>query len=304
MSEILLGINTGFAVNRYPSATEWLRVVSAAGLNRVQITADMIDPRSPTDFIESEVETILQASSNGGPTITSAFTGAMTRLNLFGHPNQAMREFWLGWYRQFIDIAARLGALSVGGHLSILSIKDDTDVESRRNRLDHIMKCWVELSHYAADRGISCMIWEPMSISREFGETLDSAQQIQDKFDAATLGCEIKMCLDVDHGDIASTDPADTDPYAWLSKFAGSTHCIHMKQSLANKGGHWPFTEEYNSQGRIQKAEFIKHLRSHFNRDIELFLELSFRERNPVDLKAPEHIGKSVEYWVGDGITA
>ena len=304
MSEILLGINTGFAVNRYPSAVEWMQIVSEAGLKRVQITADMIDPRGPNDFIESEIETILQASSEGGPIITSAFTGALTRLNLFGHPNHAMRDFWLDWYRRFIDVVARLGASSVGGHLSILSIKDDSDEESRRNRLDHIMKCWIELSHYAADRGIACMIWEPMSISREFGETLESAQQIQDRFDAAASPCDIKMCLDVDHGDIASPNPADTDPYAWMSKFASATHCIHMKQSLANKGGHWPFTEEYNSEGRIQKSEFIDHLRSHFNDDVELFLELSFRERNPVDLKAPEHIGESVKYWVGNGVTA
>ena len=73
-------------------------------------------------------------------------------------------------------------------------------------------------------------------------------------------------------------------------------HCIHKKQSLANKGGHWPFTEEYNSEGRIQKSEFIDHLRSHFDEDVELFLELSFRERKLVYLKAPEHIGESVKY--------
>ena len=38
-----------------------------------------------------------------------------------------MRDFWLDWYRRFIDVVARLGASSVGGHLSILSIKDDFD---------------------------------------------------------------------------------------------------------------------------------------------------------------------------------
>lgn len=304
MTEISLGINTGFAVNRYPSASEWLEVISNAGLSRVQITADMIDPRSPPNFIEGEIETILETGASGGPLITSAFTGAMTRLNLFGHPNLHMREFWMNWYRQFIDISARLGAKSVGGHLSILSIRDDSDEESRRNRLDHILKCWVELSHYAADQGISCMIWEPMSIAREFGETIDAAEKIQEKFDAIVSSGRIKMCLDVDHGDIASSYPGDTDPYAWMGKFAAATHCIHMKQSLANKGGHWPFTEEYNNQGRIQKTEFIEQVKSHFKGNVELFLELSFRERNPVDQLAPEHIGESVKYWIGDGVTA
>ena len=62
--------------------------------------------------------------------------------------------------------------------------------------------------------------------------------------------------------------------------------------------------EEYNSEGRIQKSEFIDHLRSHFDEDVELFLELSFRERNPVDLKAPEHIGEFVGPLDWNGVTA
>jgi hypothetical protein len=303
MIDISLGINTGFAVNRYPVAKEWMKVVVDAGLKRVQITADMVDPRNPKSFIEEEINSILDASDCGRLAITSAFTGALTRLNLFGHPNQAVRDFWFQWYKQFIDISAKLGAASIGGHLSILSLSDDGDLETRSDRLGHIIGCWVELSKYASDRGIPCMIWEPMSISREFGETLDAASEIQDRFDNITGGGQIKLCLDVDHGDVTSKNSDDTDPYAWMNRFLYATHCIHLKQSLPNKGGHWPFTPEYNTDGSIQRTDFISYLQSNFRNDVELFLELSFRERNPVDFQASEHTKQSVEYWAGEEIT-
>jgi len=303
MSKVSLGINTGFAVNRYPTAKEWLKVVSDAGLKRLQITADMVDPRYPNAFIDSEIEAILASESAGGPSVTSAFTGAFTRLNLFGHPNHEIREYWFNWYKQFIKISSRLGAQSVGGHLSIISLQDDGDTESRANRLQHIIKCWVDLSNFAIECGIPTMIWEPMSISREFGETLEAAEEIQSTFETLVGRERIKICLDVDHGDIESKNPSDTDPYAWIKRFASSTHCIHMKQSLANKSGHWPFTEDYNKLGRIQKNEFISHIRTCFDDDLELFLELSFRERNPTDYKAPQHIKHSVDYWVGEPVS-
>ena len=68
------------------------------------------------------------------------------------------------------------------------------------------------------DKGIPTMIWEPMSISREFGETLDAAEYIQNQFDEKTNG-RIKICYDVDHGDILSINKDDTDPYAWIKNF-------------------------------------------------------------------------------------
>ena len=182
-----------------------------------QITADILDPRMPKTFLEKEIEDILCVSTRGGPTVTSAFTGAFTRLNLFGHPNKDV-SYWLNWYKDFIDLAAKLNVKSIGGHLSILSLEDDNSQSIRKERLENIIDTWVYLSEYAEDNGIPTMIWEPMSISREFGETLDAAEYIQNKFDEKTKG-KIKICYDVDHGDISSFNKDDTDPYAWIKNF-------------------------------------------------------------------------------------
>ena len=42
----------------------------------------------------------------------------------------------------------------------------------------------------------------------------------------------------------------------------------------------------------------IKCLQENFSSDIDLFLELSFRERNPIDRKTFEYISKSADYWL------
>ena len=297
MANISIGVNTGFAVNRYPVASEWLNVIEKSNLKKIQITADILDPRNPINFIEKEIQYISDVSRRGGPYIASAFTGAFTRLNLFGHSDQNVREYWFNWYKKFIDLSSRIGAKSIGGHLSIISLEDDKSTRIQTERLDHIIETWVILSKYAQEKGIPVMIWEPMSISREFGETILSAKYIQNKFDDKTKGA-VKICLDVDHGDIMSSNPDDINPYKWIKEFSYAIDCIHLKQSSSNKSGHWPFIDKYNQDGKIKREKFIKFIKKNFESDLDLYLELSFRERNPVDQKAPEYISQSADYWL------
>ena len=48
---------------------------------------------------------------------------------------------------------------------------------------------------------------------------------------------------------------------------------------------------------KLKKIKMIKCLKENFSSDLDLFLEISLRERNPVDKKASEYIAKSAEYW-------
>ncbi len=58
---------------------------------------------------------------------------------------------------------------------------------------------------------------------------------------------------------------------------------IHIKQSLMDKGGHRPFTAEFNAKGRIQPAPLLKAFAEGGAVDNEICLELSFKEREPND---------------------
>jgi len=296
-SNFRLGINTGFAVNRYSEPEEWLRIIGEdLELKYVQLTADMLNPSLGADIVSRQIKRIRKASEEYGVTVTSTFTGAFTRVNHLAHPDADIRQYWINWFKDFVDITVDVGATAMGSHFGIFTHNDNGSPESRELRRRQNIEGWHTIGAYAKTRGLEFLSWEPMSISREQGETLDEARRLQDD---VNLGAPIpfRVCLDVDHGDLASPDPSDTDPYAWLAAFAKDSPQVHLKQSSANKGGHWPFTAQHNAEGRIVPDQVLETLRANGATDAELILELSFREREPADSTVVEVLRESVDFW-------
>ena len=60
---------------------------------------------------------------------------------------------------------------------------------------------------------------------------------------------------------------------------------------------HWPFTAAYNKDGRILPQKLIDTVRAGGGTDNEICLELSFREREPVDHQVIAMIRESVDFW-------
>lgn len=291
-----LGINTGFAVNRYSEPEAWTSVVKKAGVNYVQFTADLLNVSLPDKIINSQVDRINNACGDNALTVTSTFTGAFTRVNHMAHPDLDVREYWVNWFMRFADLTAALGAKTMGSHFGIFTMRDDRDLVRRAERRAQNIECWHRVASYAKQKGIEQILWEPMSISREQGETIAECRRLQNDVNVDSP-IPFRLCLDVDHGDVASPDPADTDPYAWLEEFCAVSPFIHLKQSSENKSGHWPFTKEYNERGRIQPKKVIDTLESNGVLDAELVLELSFKEREPVDSTVPKVLADSVQFW-------
>lgn len=291
-----LGINTGFAVNRYAEPEEWAPIVRAAGANYVQFTADLLNVSMPNKIVEKQARRIRDACAANDLSITSSFTGAFTRVNHLAHPDADIRAYWIDWFKRFSDLTLELGAKTMGSHFGIFTMRDDRSSSLRSERRRQNIDGWHEVGAYAKDQGITQILWEPMSISREQGETIESCKLLQTdvNFNAPL---PFKLCLDVDHGDLASLNPDDTNPYAWLETFAHDSPFIHLKQSSSNKGGHWPFTAEHNISGRIQPEKVVKLLNDAGVADVELVLELSFREREPADRSAPQALKESIEFW-------
>ena len=134
------------------------------------------------------------------------------------------------------------------------------------------------------------------SVGREFGETIEKCSKLQNELNENSP-IPFKICLDVDHGDISSNNPDDYDPYKWLEKFCKLSPVIHLKQSSNNKGGHWPFTKEFNKSGKIIPKKVIQILRDKKIDDIDLILELSFKEREPWDSSIESSLIESIRYW-------
>lgn len=295
--KIRLGINTGFALNRFPEPHVWARIVGEVlNLRSVQFTADLLNASLPEEIINSQLQQIIEACRKYDVSVEHTFTSAFTRVNHLASPDEQVRKYWIKWFKKFVDISVALGAASMGSHFAILSVTDLKD-ESRREYITYeAIKSWQEIAAYAKERGLAYLTWEPMSIAREFGETLDKTAILHERINQGSP-LPIKLCLDVDHGDVSSLNPNDTNPYAWIERFAYDSPIIHIKQSRKDKGGHYPFISEHNKEGRIQGTKIIDHLQKYGTDDTLLLLELSFREREPDESNVLEHLKESVDFW-------
>lgn len=296
-NEYRLGINTGFAVNRYAEPEEWVRIVGdELNLGVVQFTADMLNVDLPDSVISKQIDRIQKACQLYDVEITSTFTGAFTRVNHLAHPDPYVRQHWVNWFKRFVDLSVDLGSKSMGSHFGIFTHADNKDLERRTVRRQQNIDGWHEVADYAKNKGLEYISWEPMSISREQGETISEAHKLHADVNT-NAPLPFKICLDVDHGDLSSDNPRDVDPYEWLEEFANESPLIHLKQTNINKLGHWPFIQEYNEVGRIQPHEFVAKLLDKNVGEVELILEPGFREREPHDSTVVEVLKESVEFW-------
>jgi D-erythrulose 1-phosphate 3-epimerase len=208
-----------------------------------------------------------------------------------------VRAYYVQWFKTFADIAADLGCPAIGTQFAILTYRDHDDPQRYRAIMDIALACWRDVAEHAQARGLSFLFWEPMSVSRELGHTLKAAQELQDWINAAKLPLPLVPMVDIDHGDVSSSNSRDVDPYAWAKDFATQSPIIHIKQSTMNKGGHWPFTAHYNADGRIMPQKLLDAVREGGGLDNELCLELAFREREPADRSVIAALKESVAYW-------
>ena len=104
MNEFSLGVNTGFAVNRYSEHEEWIKILGKdLNIRNAQITADILNVNLPSDVIKSHTTEILKSCEKFDVEITSSFTGAFTRVNHLAHPDPAVRTYWEEWFKKFVD---------------------------------------------------------------------------------------------------------------------------------------------------------------------------------------------------------
>jgi sugar phosphate isomerase/epimerase len=295
MTHLRLAINAGFAVNRFPEPQVWLRIVGRdLGVRRVQFVADLLNPFLPHDVIEQQITLLREHAERNDVAIDTAFTSAFTRVNHVLHPDPLVRETWVRWFEDFLVIAQRLGARAVGSHFGILSVRDFEDDARRRERVAQGIAAWQRLSRRALDLGLDFLMFEPMSIPREMASTIrDTRALLEQVNDGAAV--PILLCVDVDHGDVS--DPTASDPYAWLREFGAQSPVVHIKQSKADKSGHWAFTAEHNKEGVITAPKVMEALEQSGARSVTLALELSHRERYPQEYRVLDDFCESVAYW-------
>ncbi|MDX8464654.1 TIM barrel protein [Mesorhizobium sp. VK23B] len=295
---LTLSLNTNPLVNRFASPDDLIDSVARdLRIRDLQLTHEFINPSWPAAVIRRLTRQMNTALVRTGVRVTSGMTGPYGRLNHFGHPDADVRRYYVDWFKTFADITAELGGVSVGTQFAIFTYEDYDDADRREALIGIAVDCWAEVAEHARAAGLKYVFWEPMSVGREFGETIAECMKLQDRLTAADMAVPMWMMADIDHGDVTSVNPDDYDPYAWARAVPKVSPIIHIKQSLMDKGGHRPFTAEFNAKGRIQPAPLLKAFAEGGAVDNEICLELSFKEREPNDRQVIPQIAESVEFW-------
>ncbi|HHS82328.1 MAG TPA: aminotransferase [Devosia sp.] len=293
-----LSLNTNPLVNRFADPDDLIDTVAhALKLRDVQLTHEFINPGWPAQLIRRLTRQMQAACARTGVRITSGMTGPYGRLNHFGHPDRDVRRYYVDWFKTFADITADLGGRTVGTQFAIFTYHEFDDPVLREEQIRIALDCWDEVAEHGRSAGLEFLFWEPMSVGREFGETIASALALQDRITARNMAIPMWMMADIDHGDVTSSNPDDYDPYAWARAIPRLSPIIHIKQSLMDKGGHRPFIREFNETGLVQPEPLLAAIREGGGTDNEICLELSFKEREPNDRQVISHIAESVRFW-------
>jgi D-erythrulose 1-phosphate 3-epimerase len=293
-----LALNTNPLVNRFAEPDDLIDAIAHdMKIRDVQLTHEFINPSWPAAVTRRLTRQMRAAMARTGVRITSGMTGPYGRLNHFGHPDADVRRYYVDWFKTFADITADLGGHSIGTQFAIFTYRDFDDIHQREALIETAIECWAEVAEHAKRAGLRYVFWEPMSVGREFGETIDACMALQKRLSDRDMAVPMWMMADIDHGDITSPNPDDFDPYAWARAVPRVSPIIHIKQSLMDKGGHHPFTAEFNARGRIQPDQLITALFEGGGKDNEICLELSFKEREPKDRLVVEQIAESVAFW-------
>ena len=295
---LTLSLNTNPLVNRFAEPGDLIDTIARdIRLRDIQLTHEFINPAWPAPVISRLTREMNAALARTGARVTSGMTGPYGRLNHFGHPDRDVRRYYVDWFKTFADIIGDLGGTSVGTQFAIFTYRD-FDAPARREELIGIaIDCWAEVAEHGKAAGLDFVFWEPMSVGREFGDTIASCMELQDRLSAADMAIPMWMMADIDHGDVTSANPDDYDPFAWARAVPKVSPIIHIKQSLMDKGGHRPFTAEFNAKGRIHPEPLLAAFAEGGAKNNEICLELSFKEREPNDREVVPQIAESVAFW-------
>ncbi len=292
MIKLSLGVNLGFAINKYFEPEVWPRVVREMGVDRVQFVADVLNPLLPEEWVNRQIDKTLVFMKEYDVQVTSVFTSAFTRINHLMNPDAEAREFYVQFFKRFFEMGARLGAKSGGSHFGIMTFTDYEDPDRRRYLIDEGVKNWQKVSRFAADCGFDFITFKPMSVEREMANTVDDSLYLMNRVNEDAK-VPMRLIIDIGH----APNPDEWDPYPWLERAGKYSPIVHLQQSQLGKSMHWPFTEEYNKQGHITAEKVIESLIRGGAEECELILELSHREHRDIEPHIiPDH-KESIAYW-------
>lgn len=302
---IHLGINTCFAMKRWPEPDRWVSlIVDDLGLRHCQLSLDLFEPvlapSVSTTSSASYARQVSQAAKAAGLTIHSTFTGlAAYSTNLLLHPDREMRDASSEWFRHAIDLTATLGEVGTGGFVGSFSATDAANGKRRAALISELTDRLSDLADYAHRAGVPFLMFENMAGALEYGYRFEEATALEralaDRGDPHN-GSPWLLCLDLGHTCALTTQTTSDDPTAWLTPAWLRPPVLQIQQSNRGADRHWPFTEKCNRDGLLRHGPVMGALEQWPVSDIYLFLEII----HPAEIDnntVLRDLRESVKYW-------
>jgi sugar phosphate isomerase/epimerase len=268
-----LGINTCFAVKRWPLPSDWAPIVrDRLGLGLVQVSLDLVDLERGEAGIADQAAAVRGAAAQHHLAIHSTFTGlAAYSSNLLLSPEPAAREAARSWFRRAIAFTSAVGGAGTGGHVGAFGVPDWQDAARRAERWADLRASLDVLAREARAAGQRFLLVENLAAARE-PSTLAEFRDLVTTGDPDRV--PVAPCIDLGHMCVPGTSGEDRDPYAWIRTFGGVAPVIQLQQSDADGDHHWPFTAARNAQGRIDADLVIDALEAAGVESTALILEM------------------------------
>ena len=293
--DIRLGVNTRFAVKRWPRPEDWAPIVrERLGLRLVEHCLDLVEPPLGTGSIVGPASAVRKALAAHDLEIHSTTSGlAVAASNLLLHPDPDARSAARIFYHRAIAFSARVGAVATGGHVGAFAWHDWTDPLLRARRWAEMKSALANLALDARRAGLEAFLVEIRTAVREpstiavFEELLDEGSRDR---------VPVRLLADLGHMCVAGATKDDHEPYVWLRTFARRIGVVQLQQSDPGHDRHWPFTPEFNALGSVQADWVLDALGEGGAEHVVLMLEVAppFEEDDQVVL---DDIRASVDYW-------
>jgi sugar phosphate isomerase/epimerase len=284
-----LGINTCFAVKRWPRVDDWGPIVrDRLGLRIVQQSFDLSDQLADDG-------TVLRAGVVAHDLqLHSTFTGlAAYSSNLLLDPEPRRRAAAAAWYSRAIAFTAEAGGIATGGHVGAFSVRDWTDPARRAERWTGLQRLLGAATAEARPAGLEYLVVENLAAARE-PSTMTMIRELLTEGDSEHV--PIRLCLDVGHMCVPGTTGDDRDPYTWLRQLGRAAPIVQLQQSDVAGDHHWPFAPRFNAVGRIDADRVIDALGEGSVEQTLLVLEVipPFEQD---DDEVVDDLVASVDYW-------
>jgi sugar phosphate isomerase/epimerase len=295
--KVNLGINTCFALKRWPRPADWASVVrNDLGLDLVELSLDLIEGLETFGGSREAIERNRAALDANGLRAHATFTGLSAySLDLLMHPDPARREAALAWYRSVIDLTASLGARATGGHVGAMSVPDWQIPELRAERWAGLKRDLDVIAAHALAAGLDYMLVENLVAVRE----PSSMAQLDDLIsDGDADHVPWRLCLDVGHQCVPGSVGDERDPYAWLRHFGSRLVEVQLQQSDGVADHHWAFNDEHNAVGLIDAGKVLDTLEAAGAETVDLIFEIIPSWEEP-DEHVIADLVQSVDIWRG-----